>query len=145
MKQLLSLIFFSVGILHARSQQVYITKGKIEFEKTVNTYKVLEENYAGSDNTMWAEAFKKSMAKTGSSYFDLYFSNDKSLYKPGREVIVAQRPPDWVNGQATDNIVLLTWFRTACTPITGKSAMIHGLSRDWNAVKLPRSLWIQFL
>jgi GLPGLI family protein len=105
MKQLLSLIFFSVGILHARSQQVYITKGKIEFEKTVNTYKVLEENYAGSDNTMWAEAFKKSMAKTGSSYFDLYFSNDKSLYKPGREVIVAQRPPDWVNGQATDNIV----------------------------------------
>ncbi len=105
MKQLPIIIFFSVCILQARSQQVYITKGKIEFEKTVNTYKVLEDNYAGSDNTMWAEAFKKSMAKTGSSYFDLYFNNDKSLYKPGREVIVAQRPPDWVNGQATDNIV----------------------------------------
>lgn len=87
------------------AQQTYITKGKIEFEKTVNNYKILEENFAGSDNTTWADIFKKSLAKTGVSYFDLYFNEDKSLYKPGREVIVAQRPPDWVNGQANDNIV----------------------------------------
>ncbi len=98
----LSITTLSLGL---QAQQVYITKGKIEFEKTVNTYKVLEENFAGSDNTIWADAFKKNMAKTGASYFDLYFNGDKSLYRPGREVIVSQRPPDWVNGQATDNIV----------------------------------------
>jgi GLPGLI family protein len=105
MKILMSFFFLTGFVFIAEAQQVYITKGKIEFEKTINTYKVLEENFAGSDNTTWADAFKKSMAKTGTSYYDLYFNGDKSLYKPGREITVSQRPPDWVNGQANDNIV----------------------------------------
>lgn len=105
MKRSSFILFVIVFACTAQAQQTYITKGKIEFEKQVNVFKIVEENFAGSDNTVWADAFKKTMPKTGSSYFDLYFNGDKSLYKPGREITVTQRPPDWVNGQATDNIV----------------------------------------
>jgi len=105
MKHYSVILFAIVFAFTAQAQQTYITKGKIEFEKQVNVFKVVEENFAGSDNSVWADAFKKTMPKTGSSYFDLYFNGDKSLYKPGREITVSQRPPDWVNGQANDNIV----------------------------------------
>jgi len=105
MKSFLAILMITGSALNMQAQQTFITKGKIEFEKIVNTYKVLEDNFAGSDNTIWADAFKKNLAKTGSSFFDLYFNDDKSLYKPGREIVVTQRPPDWVNGQANDNIV----------------------------------------
>jgi GLPGLI family protein len=96
------LVFVFAGSIHA--QQTYITKGKIEYEKVVNTLKIVEEQYAGSDN-IFAEAMKKNMPKTSSTFYDLYFNEEKSLYKPGKEVIVAQRPPDWISGQANDNIV----------------------------------------
>lgn len=105
MKLFLTILITASFALDIQAQQVYITKGKIEFEKVVNTYKVLEDNFAGSDNSVWADAYKKNLAKTASSFFDLYFNDDKSLYKPGREVSITQRPPDWVNGQAADNIV----------------------------------------
>ena len=105
MKYIFSLLIITTTALNIQAQQIFITKGKIEYEKVVNVFKVLEDNFAGSENTIWADAFKKNLAKTGSSFFDLYFNDVKSLYKPGKEVIVAQRPPDWVNGQANDNVV----------------------------------------
>lgn len=105
MRFFLMILIIAGFVLQMQAQQTFITKGKIEYEKLVNTYKVLEDNFTGSDNTTWVDAFKKNIAKTGSSYFDLYFNDAKSLYKPGREVQVTQRPPDWVNGQANDNVV----------------------------------------
>lgn len=97
------LLIAPTGILHA--QQTYITNGKIEYERVVNVMKVLEDNFSNDNNNIWLEAYKKTAPKTSSSFFDLYFSGEKSLYKPGREVVVTQRPPDWVNGPANDNIV----------------------------------------
>ena len=105
MKSFFTILITTATVLTTQAQQTYITKGKIEFEKVINVYKVVEENFSGSDNNIWADAFKKNMPKTGSSYFDLYFNEEKSLYKPGKEVTVSQRPPDWVNGQANDNVV----------------------------------------
>jgi GLPGLI family protein len=104
MRTYLTILFIAIFSLTLSAQQIYITKGKIEYEKIVNNHKVLEEVWGGSDLSMM-ETFKKNMPMTGTSYFDLYFNNDKSLYKPGREITVSQRPPDWVNGQANDNVV----------------------------------------
>jgi GLPGLI family protein len=98
---ILSAVFLSLG---GNAQQIYITKGKIEYEKLVNTHKVMEESWGGSDRAI-LEVFKKSIAPVGTSYFDLYFNGDKSLYKPGREVQITQRPPDWASAQANDNVV----------------------------------------
>ncbi|MEO8172603.1 MAG: GLPGLI family protein [Sediminibacterium sp.] len=97
----LSVILLSLG---SDAQQIYITKGKIEYEKLVNTHKVMEESWGGTDKSM-LELFKKNVAPVGTSYFDLYFNGDKSLYKPGREVQITQRPPDWASAQGNDNIV----------------------------------------
>jgi len=108
-------LFVFFAYTAAQSQQLYVTKGKIEYEKVINTYKILEENFTGSDNTVWADAFKKNLSKTASSYYDLYFDNNRSMYKPGREVAVSQRPPDWVNGQANDNIVFNDLARQTTT------------------------------
>lgn len=104
MKFFLTTLAAVVLSFYGNAQQIYITKGKIEYEKLVNTHKIMDESWGGSDKSI-LEMFKKSMPPTGTSYFDLYFDKEKSLYKPGREVQVTQRPPDWVGGQANDNVV----------------------------------------
>lgn len=87
------------------AQQTYIQKGKIEFEKTVNIHKILEENFKNDEGGSMLATFKKTMPVTGVSYFDLSFDLNRSIYKPGREIAVTQRIPDWVNGLAAENVV----------------------------------------
>jgi GLPGLI family protein len=79
------------------SQQQFIVKGKIEFEKKTNLHKQLEGD-------SWGETIKKSIPVYKTDYFDLYFSGDKTLYKPGKEV-PGQKIPDFMNGPAYDNVV----------------------------------------
>ncbi len=66
--------------LHAQNA-VFVTEGKIEFEKKLNLYAQFE----GDDNDSWTELRKKSMPKFKTTYFDLLFTTNKTLYKPGRE------------------------------------------------------------
>ena len=94
-----------IAFASSTAQSVYISKGKIEFEKVVNAHRIVDENYAGSDYTAYGELAKKSIPKTITTYYDLYFNADKSLYRPGREVVTIPRPPDWILGQSNDNIV----------------------------------------
>ncbi|MES2374810.1 MAG: GLPGLI family protein [Bacteroidota bacterium] len=104
MKLFLIILATAGFALNSQAQQSYIVKGKIEYEKVVNSLKVLDEMMTG-ENNVFADAFRKTMPKTSSTYWDMYFNNDKSLYKPGREVVVTQKAPDWINGPASDNIV----------------------------------------
>jgi len=101
----LILIYFSLLIIAFQSaaQDMVITKGKIEFEKKVTHHREIEAHAEGDDN--WLLEIKKSIPQFVSSYFDLYFENGKTLYKPGREIVAAQRTPDWIMGPAVDNIV----------------------------------------
>ncbi len=92
------MLLFAMGL---KAQQQFITKGKIEFEKRVNLHKQLDFE---EDDT-WRNMMKKSVPPIKVSYFDLYFDNNKTLYKPGREVIVAQKAPEWIEGPANENIV----------------------------------------
>ena len=69
-------------VLHgqARAQNtIFLSEGKIEFEKKINLYARMDE-----DNT-WTELEKKAMPQFKTTYFDLLFTHSKSLYKPGRE------------------------------------------------------------
>lgn len=104
MKYILSILFIAC-IAFNTDAQTYVSKGKIEFEKQVSSMKVLEDAMKGEENSAWMEMYRKSVPKTTNTYFDLYFNTDKSLYRTGREVVATQKAPDWINGQANDNVV----------------------------------------
>lgn len=91
-----ALIFFT-----ASSQTQFVLKGKIEFEKKTNLYKQLENE----EDETWRNMIKKMMPPSKTTYFDLYFNGNKTMYTPGREVAAAQKVPEWFEGPATDNIV----------------------------------------
>jgi len=76
-------IFFLLPLLHPKAQNpVFITEGKIEYEKKLNLYAQMKEY---SDDESWNELRKKSMPQFKTSYFDLSFAPGKTLYKPGKE------------------------------------------------------------
>jgi GLPGLI family protein len=104
-------LFFISGFLFAISrlvsaQDIFISKGKIEFEKKVNIYKNLDDQSSGEDDGFdWISQAKKQMPEYEITYFNLIFDGDKTLYKPGREVTQSQKIPDWFTGPAHDNTV----------------------------------------
>ncbi len=67
------------GFRATAQNTIFLTEGKIEFEKKVNSYALMDE-----DNS-WSELEKKMMPKFQVTYFDLLFSKDKTMYQPGRE------------------------------------------------------------
>jgi len=73
----LCLIFLS-ACLQAQNA-IFLTEGKIEFEKKVNMYALMEEGDS------WNDLQKKTMPKFKSTYFDLLFTKNRTIYQPGRE------------------------------------------------------------
>jgi GLPGLI family protein len=104
MKTFYLVVCFFMSALSLPAQEIFIEKGKIEFERTTNLYKRLEDD-ANENNASFYEALKKNMPELKTTYFNLYFDKDKTLYEPGREVEVAKKVPDWMGGPAEDNIV----------------------------------------
>lgn len=74
----------TVSVALAAQGQQFVTRGKIEFERKTNQHSLLEEA------SMWDEAMKKNSPKFHTAYFDLYFKDGLTLYKPGREPEVRQ-------------------------------------------------------
>lgn len=102
------LFTFSLLVIHYSlfSQDVFITKGKIEFEKRVNIHKNLDDQKSDDDGGYdWIGQIKKQVPEFNVTYFNLYFDESKTLYKPGREVTTTQKIPDWFRGPASDNVV----------------------------------------
>lgn len=96
----LSASFLFILVCHCAGAQstIFVSQGKIEFERRVNQYSQVD-----GDNS-WSELQKKTMTKFKTSYFDLYFNRDKSLYKPGRESPEKDNSFFWEQ-PAQDNIV----------------------------------------
>jgi len=90
-----------LSCLHA--QQQFIAKGKIEFEKKVNILNQLKDQQEGDNSFM--QMMIKTLPAVKTQYYDLYFNDTKTIYKPGKEVVGAQKIPDWIDGPANDNIV----------------------------------------
>lgn len=61
------------------AQAKFITAGKIEYEKKINMHAMM-----GDDS--WSEMFKDKLPQFRSTYFDLVFANNQSVYQNGREV-----------------------------------------------------------
>lgn len=80
--QLLSIVtlLLSGPLVQAQNANtIFLAEGKIEFERKVNLYAQLDEDNA------WTDLNKKSMPQFKTSYFDLLFNHNKTLYRPGRE------------------------------------------------------------
>ncbi|MDE3144461.1 MAG: GLPGLI family protein [Bacteroidota bacterium] len=77
----------------------FITEGRIEFERKVNLHSQI------NGNDTWQEEYKKTLPKIQTTYFNLLFSNNKTLYKPGREVAENNKINNWWALPAQDNII----------------------------------------
>jgi GLPGLI family protein len=84
-------VFFSLLVVCAvrplRAQNnIFLSQGKIEFQRTINQFAQREEMRDPGDDDSWSDFSKKVMGnKFKTDYFDLLFSRTKTLYKPGRE------------------------------------------------------------
>ena len=104
MKTFYLLASFIFSALSVQAQQLFIEKGKIEFERTTNVHKRLEDEME-DENSSYLDMMKKQLPQLKTNYFNLYFDRDKTLYEPGREVEAAKKVPEWMSGPAEDNIV----------------------------------------
>ena len=104
MKLFTTIVFLFFATFYVNAQNIFISKGKIEFEKKVNVHKQIDFDSEG-DEGGWAATLKKTTPQYKSTYFDLYFDETRSVYKPGKEVTGAQRVPDWISGPANDNVI----------------------------------------
>lgn len=77
MKKQLLIILFLFTAFAGFGQSKFISKGRIEFERKVNIHAQMEGELA--------EQFKKLIPQYYTTYFDLIFAGDKSIYKPGKE------------------------------------------------------------
>jgi len=73
-------MFFIYGQTHAQNA-LFLSQGRIEFERKLNLYAQIDDD----DDQEWKELMKKSMPQFKTTYFDLEFNGNKTLYKPGRE------------------------------------------------------------
>lgn len=84
--------------LSAKSQQIFINEGKIEFEKKVNLHKILDD-YGGS----WLENFKDKIPQFRTDYFNLYFKDSKTLFE--KEKDNEEKIPFFSDDKSLDDIV----------------------------------------
>ena len=77
-KQIILVIFSACLYLSAFSQERFIVKGKIEFEKKVNMHKRMGDG-------MWAEQMKSKLPQFSTTYYDLRFNEHESTYRIGKD------------------------------------------------------------
>jgi GLPGLI family protein len=88
------LLFFSV-ISYALPAQVFINKGMIEYQVVINNHKALGEG-------TWAEMIRDKIPRLSTSYYQLTFDTDKSIYKFDRKDEKNKSP--FGNDGSEDNI-----------------------------------------
>jgi GLPGLI family protein len=82
--------------------QVFIEKGLIEYQVVVNNHKAMGEG-------TWAEMFKDKIPKLSTSYYQLTFDAEKSIYLYNRRDEKTKSP--WFNDNSEDNI----WYNDYST------------------------------
>jgi GLPGLI family protein len=95
MKKIFFIIAIALMAQHLPAQAVFLSKGKIEFERRTNIWAGLTGSFA--------DEIKKSVPQYKTTYFDLIFDGDKAIYKPGRET--DNKPVPFYNTPANDNEV----------------------------------------
>ena len=96
-------IFFSLLLslpMVTRAQTQFLLKGKIEFERKINVHKQVDPD----ENDSWYKEFIAKQPKFYTSYFDLHFNGNKTVYKPGRETDPFRNW--WLIGPSKENVVV---------------------------------------
>ena len=85
-KAFLFILFLLTAARRSDAQNsIFLSQGKIEFERKVNQYAQTEATTDPNDDS-WAEFRKKLQGNQfKTDYFDLLFTGEKTLYHPGRE------------------------------------------------------------
>jgi GLPGLI family protein len=67
---------------YAKNQNaIFLTHGKIEFEYKINIYAQMQD----FNDDGWKDFVKKNMPQFKTTYFNLAFDNNKTLYQPGKD------------------------------------------------------------
>ena len=96
-------IFFCLTLslpVFSFAQTQFVLKGKIEFERKINVHKQLDPD----ENDNWYKEFIAKQPKFYTSYFDLQFNGNKTVYKPGRETDPFRNW--WLIGPSKENVVV---------------------------------------
>lgn len=75
--------FFIAGLLlttASNAQAIFLTQGKVEYEKKVNQYKAYSGDEEGDDN-YWMTEMKKTIPRFVSDLYELNFTATKTAYK----------------------------------------------------------------
>ncbi|MBO9201731.1 MULTISPECIES: GLPGLI family protein [Niastella] len=96
-----SLFYIIVTILFSQAvlaQQQFISQGRIEYERKTNQHALM------SESNFFDELTKSKLPKFVTFYYDLFFKDDRTLFKAGREPEIKQ-VKTW-NVFASENTVL---------------------------------------
>lgn len=90
----ISCIIFCLMALNSKTQNaIFISQGKIEFERKDNLYDQFKD--FEWDDGSFSDLMKKAMPKFKLTYYDLNFSDNTTLFKPGRENHENDKLLDW--------------------------------------------------
>src|SRR5687767_4769685 len=83
MRSYIFLIALLFAATFASAQTIFLAKGKIEFERKINVHRQFETD--NEEDAAWFKEYIARIPKFHTSYFDLYFNEDKTLYKHNRD------------------------------------------------------------
>ena len=87
---------FTIG----SSQTKFLSSGRIEYERKINVHQQADLN----EDDSWFKEFIAKLPKFHTSYFSLYFANDKTVYRPEKEIDKIDFW--WLLGPSKENIIL---------------------------------------
>lgn len=135
---LLILLFFMGKNIFAQKEEIAVItfKGKITFERKLNTHKQMDEmmKSRGGNNAM-ADNFKKNIPKYKTDIFEMMFTQNESLYKPAKDGIMESKMM-FGNIPAEKNIVYNNYKIDSTTiqkSVFEKNYLIHDSLKkfDW--------------
>src|SRR5215212_494896 len=101
MKKYILILMLAIFGVSAYSQTQFLARGKIEFERKINVHR----QYEPEENDTWFKEYISKLPKFHTSYFDLYFSDDKTVYKHNRD---GDGPKNfWGIGPAKENTIMI--------------------------------------
>ena len=128
MKKYKPLLYIIMGLwsiaAHAQNS-IFLSQGKIEFEKKINLYAQIDDETDDS----WKDLMKKTRPQFMTSYFDLKFNKQLTLFMPGREN--ADNNKMWQQ-PANDNTVFIDLSKknyTGQKNIFGETFLVNDTAR----------------
>ncbi len=116
----------------SNAQTIFLAKGKIEFERKINVHRQFETD--NEEDAAWYKEFVATLPKFHNSYFDLYFNDDKTVYKHNRD---GDGPKNfWGMGPAKENTIqvdLSTGMATSAKRVYEQNYLIQDSVRklEW--------------